>query len=201
MNGFAAHDVFGIAAFAIIVLSESIYIHSIFVLDKKTGARTRPSRSTFWIWTAVQGILAASYIASGEVFAAGLSVAYALMFAVIALLSIRYGYSTWERSDTYCASAVLITIVLWGVSGSSLLALAASVVADFIGAIPTIKTAIIDPTSESRSAWALTVFACVLNILAVRTWGVADAVYIPYLIFVNGLITAILFLPRRKRTA
>lgn len=200
-SAFAVQDVFGAVAFLIIVISESLYIRSIFIPDKKTGVRTQPSRSTFWIWTAVQGVLAASYIASGEVFAAGLSVAYALMFAVIALLSIRYGYSKWERSDSFCVWAVGVTIVLWGISGSFFVALVASVVSDFIGAVPTIKKAIADPKSESRSAWALTVLACMLNIFAVRTWGVADAVYIPYLLFINGCIAFFLWFPRRRTTA
>ncbi len=199
IGNLTVNDWFGIAAFGVVMLSEVIYVISIFVPDKATKELTRPSRSTFWIWTAVQGMMAASYIASGESFAAGLSVAYALAFFLIAILSIRYGYSEWERTDTYCLLALIGTIILWVVSRNPAAVLVATVTADFIGAVPTIKKVREDPGSESRTAWALTVFACVLNFAAVVEWGWEDLVYTPYLLAVNALIAYAIWFPKRAR--
>lgn len=191
-------DVFGLVAAGIIFVSEAIYIRSMFVVNGR-GERTRPSRSTFWVWTFVQGLMAASYIASGEGFAAGISVAYAVCFLAIAVLSIKYGYGKWERMDTYCFLATAAAALLWVATRNPVLTLAATVAIDFAGAYPTLKKSWADPGTESRTAWMLTVVATALNFAAVQEWGLADIVYNPYLLAINGAITYAIWRPRKQR--
>lgn len=188
-----------ILAALIVLASEAIYIFSIFHPSPKTGARTRPSRSTFWIWTLVQAMLSVSYFSAGGGMAAGLSVAYAISFLVIALLSIRWGYSKWERIDTICLIGAVISAVLWSVSGSALLATVLLLSTDLLGAIPTLKKARVDPFTEERLAWLLTTIATVVNVFAIIDWSVADMLYTPYLFFINGLIAYYLWRPVWKK--
>lgn len=192
-------DVLGLTAALLVVVSEVIYIRSIYKADPMTGSVTRPSRSTFWIWTVVQGMMAASYIASGEGFAAGLSVAYALCFLVIAVISLRKGYSQWSRLDTSCVVGVGVITLVWIISRDPFLTLAASIGTDLIGAIPTMSKARVEPASESRLAWTLTVVATLINFGAVSAWGASDVLYNVYLLFVNGWIAAATWLPVKPK--
>jgi hypothetical protein len=178
----------GIATF-LIFFSQLYEIRSIFVVDARTGQKTRPSRSTFWIWVVVQGLMTASYLATGEVYSAGVGVAYTVTILAIAILSIRYGYGTWGRIDTICVLGAVASVALWLVFRDPLVALIASIVTDAFGAVPTIRKVWEDPTSESRTAWSWTVVACIVNFGAVETWSIASAMYLSYLLAVNAVIT------------
>lgn len=181
--------IFGVAATAMIFFSQLYEIRSIFVTDKRTGKKTRPSKSTFWIWAVVQGIMTASYVATGEIFSAGVGVAYTLTILIIAILSIWYGYGRWERLDTLCTVGAVITIGLWILFRDPMVALVSSIVTDLFGSVPTIKKVWEDPTSESRTAWTWTVIACVVNFGAVEIWGITSVLYLSYLLAVNSIVT------------
>lgn len=180
---------FGVVATALILFSQLYEIRSIFVIDKKTGQKTRPSRSTFWIWAVVQGMMTASYIATGEIFPAGVGIAYTLTIVVIAILSIRYGFGKWGRLDTICTFGAVVTMILWFLFKDPIVVLIASIITDAFGCVPTIKKVWQDPTSESRIAWAGTVVACVVNFGAVEVWGIASVLYLSYLLIANSIIT------------
>ncbi|MEK7452328.1 MAG: hypothetical protein AAB664_03230, partial [Patescibacteria group bacterium] len=146
-------------------------------------------------------VFAATYIATGETFAAGISLVYAVCFFVIAILSLRYGYSGWGRTDTRCAIAVVVAVGIWIVTKNPVLALVMSIVADFLGAIPTVKKVWFQPRTESRSAWTLAVFATMLNFGAVQTWGFSDVAFHGYLFFINGIIAWRSWMPGRPISA
>lgn len=192
------HAIAGIVAPLLIFLSEAIYIRGIFVPNRKTGTKVQPSRSTFWILTLLQGMLAASYYVAGGGLAAGLSAAYALMFLPIAILSVRYGYSKWERTDTVCLAGAILAGALWWYTSqvlgweageSAFLATILLLLTDFLGIYPTLKKARVEPFTEERTAWLFTVIATAVNFLAVEAWGTVDLLYSPYLLLVNGIVT------------
>lgn len=193
-------SVFGVIATILIFFSQLYEIRSIFVADPVTKQKTRPSRSTFWIWTVVQAMMVGSYIATGETFAAGVGVAYAVTILAIAILSIRYGYSQWEKLDSLCVFGMAVTVVLGLIFRSTMVILVSAILIDAIGCIPTVKKVWEDPGSESRWAWAITVVACVVNFGAVEHWGAESFLYLPYLLIVNSVIAyGIWFSPKARR--
>ncbi len=198
----------GVLAPLLTLVAESIYIFSIFHPGPQRGERTRPSRSTFWIWTLVQAMLAFSYYEAGGGMAAGLSAAYAVSFLLIAILSIWWGYSQWSRIDTACLVGALVSAGLWALTlygfdwhpeRSALLATILLLFTDFLGALPTIKKAHKDPRTEERVAWLLATIAIVVNFFAITDWQTADYLYTPYLFVTNCLVTYLLWRPVIKR--
>lgn len=198
----------GVSAPLLTLVAESIYIFSIFHPGPKAHERTRPSRSTFWIWTLVQAMLALSYFRAGGGAAAGLSAAYAASFFVIAILSIRFGYSKWARGDTLCLVGALVSAGLWTLTlygfdwhpqSSALLATILLLLTDFLGALPTIQKARKDPRSEERAAWLLATIAIAVNFFAITDWQIADYLYTPYLLVTNCLVTFYLWRPVIKK--
>lgn len=192
----SVHSIAAVVASTIILASEAIYIRGIFVPDPRTGERVRPSRSTFWILTLLQGMLAASYYHSGGGLAAGLSLAYALGFLPIAILSLRYGYDCWRRTDTVClVGAIGSALAWWG--ASALLATVLLLLTDFFGIYPTLQKARSAPHTEERIAWLLTLVATAVNFFAIEGWETADLLYSPYLFAINALIAYYVWRPRR----
>lgn len=177
----------GFATFLALV-AEIIDIRAIFVPDPCTGERARPSRVTYWIWTAVQGLLAAGYIATGEVSAAGISAIYALCFLLIAILSVRYGYGAWEKTDTYSLIGVFAAIPLWMVSESLIAVMALMLLVDFLGAYWMVKKTWEAPWTTSRMAWTLAALASLMNFGAVKEWGFEDVGYNVYFLMVAVLV-------------
>ena len=177
----------------VVFLSEGWYIASIF------KGKTKPSRSTFWIWTLVQGMTAASYAASGGEYAIALSVAYAAMFLFIAILSVPYGSGRWSRFDTYACLGALVSASVWVITQSSSTALVFLLATDLIGALPTIKKSHLCPTEEHRWAWCLTLVAIITNMFSVQHWSGADIAYSAYIFAVNAVIVMLVCRPVRKK--
>lgn len=191
----SARDLVGVVATLLIFFSQGIEIWAIVVTNfrPKLGVpRVAPSRSSFWLWSVVQAEMAFFYAQTGETFAVGVSIAYAITMLVIALLSVPWGFKEWHRTDTMdMITAVGSTIVCawwWQVSHNPIHLLVFAVLLDFLGVIRTLRKAWAVPESESALAWAITVPACLLNFAAVTSWDIGDLVYQPYLLLVNSAI-------------
>src|SRR5215207_1561553 len=107
----------GLLAGALSLLAFIPYIASIF------RGQTRPNRATWWVWTVCNGVLFASYYASGERRSAWVPLSYMVASLVVAVLSLKRGEGGLSRFDRGCALASAAGIGLWAVSGSPLTAL------------------------------------------------------------------------------
>lgn len=160
---------------------------------------TKPNRTTWWIWTVVGLMLGASYYSSGANHTIWVPVSYIIGPFVIAILSIKYGEGGWTRFDRNCLLGAGVSVVLWWIFSSPLVALLINLFIDLMGALPTIRKAYYEPESEDRTAWALFFAGNIVNLFAVETtWTFAIYVYPIYMVLVSGII-AILVLARRRR--
>ncbi|MCK6589784.1 MAG: hypothetical protein HUU21_26100 [Polyangiaceae bacterium] len=157
--------------------------------------QTRPNRATWWVWTVCNGILFASYFAAGERRSAWVPMSYTASSLLVAILSLKRGEGGLSRFDRGCALSSAVGLVLWGVSGSPLTALAINIGVDFAGALPTLRKTYLDPKSENLSAWALFLAANLVNLFAVEAWA-SPSVALPIYYF---LITLVVFALAARR--
>ncbi len=169
---------------------------------------TRPNRVTWLIWSFVGIITVSSYYASGAThtvwFAAALTCEYLVAFA----LSYWYGDESWKSEwkhrvrDFVCLGGAAISAFLWWWFDIPQIALFATIAIDLFGAIPTMAKAYTRPWTEDRRAWTLAAVGSVINMYAMEwKWepeAVTIAIYPIYMLVANGLITILLYLPRRK---
>jgi len=158
---------------------------------------TKPNRATWWILTVVGFLLAASYYASGARQTMWLPVSYALCPLVTAIVSLKHGEGGWTPFDRACLLGAGISVVLWWLCRSPLVALLINLFIDFVGLLPTIRKSYQRPASEDRIAWMIGLLASIINLFAVERWAFALAVYPLYMALGNGVI-AVLLLCRRK---
>ncbi len=173
--------------------SFSAYIFYIRAILKGT---TKPSRSTWFIWAFIGIVLAFSYRASGAEDTVWVAVSEAIAPTIIALLSIKYGVGGTEKTDIISFAGSALSLLLWWVFDSPLVALSMNLVVDSFAAIPTIKKSWRKPNEEDRLAWTLTQTGNLLNLFAIDKFTIGVVMYPLYIFIIDGLITGLLYKPK-----
>lgn len=176
----------GIAASGVATAASIPYIISI--IRKKT----KPSLTTWLIWTLVSILLAASYRASGATFSFWITLSYVVTSASIAILSLRYGVFEATRLDGICLLAAFASVLPWLIFHSASTTLYLTIFIDVLGAAPTLKKAYIDPDTENKPAWLIAFVGNALNLLAVNTWSPEVALFPVYAFLSTGTVAALL---------
>lgn len=96
---------------------------------------------------------------------------------IIFILVIRYGEHGWTKLETRCVIICVITIVVWKLSGSAVLGLVGSIVADSMGAIPQIQKSWTDPDDEPWFPWTCFCVGSGVNILGIETWELGQCLF------------------------
>jgi hypothetical protein len=161
--------------------------------------KTRPNRTSWWIWTIVGIIIAVSYRASGAESTMWVPITYVIGPFCTALLAIKFGEDGWTKLDTICLIGVGIGLILWGMYRSPYLTLGLNIGIDFLGALPTIRKSIRDPFSEDLFSWLLFALANIINLLAVDLWAWQIVVYPIYMVLITTTIFGYLWWGRRQK--
>jgi hypothetical protein len=143
-------------------------------------------------------IIAASYRAAGASATIWVPITYVIGPFVTSLLGIRFGQGGWTRFDRICLLATALSLVLWAVSGSPDFALAISIGIDLLGALPTVRKSLLDPSSEDLPAWVLFFVANTLNVMAIERWNWQEAIHPLYMLCMTGTICWVLWQGRGK---
>jgi len=185
------HQTLGIIAGVLALVGYIPYIISIF------AHKTRPNKASWFIWTLVGGLLAFSYIATGDKTSIWLPLGYFLGPFITAILSIRYGYAEWSRLDKICVITAVMSLVPWLMANNPLVTLYINMFIDLAGALPTIVKTYREPESEDFIAWFIFFIANTLEVFSVSKWTLAGA-YPIYLFFLAGTIVLLILKDKIK---
>lgn len=190
------HDYAGMLAGLFALLA---FIPYVFAILRRM---TKPNRASWWIWTAVGGLLIASYRSSGAEATIWVPVSFTVGPLSVALLSLKYGEGGWGPFDSKCLLGAALGVVLWLCLRNPIAGLVVFLFIDFMGALPTLKKAYLEPWTEDKLAWSLWITGNTLNLLAVQRWTFADAAYTLWMFVGSGTIAVLVLTPgRRNRQA
>lgn len=158
---------------------------------------TKPSKVTWWIWTAFEILLIASYIMSGANNTKWLPIAALVGMLITAILSLRYGKRGWTIIDTICSVGSIVGIAIWIISGSPVIAMCSFLIVDFLAAIPTMVKSWHNPEEENAFTWAITFASGLINLFAIEKWTFEIVIYPLHLVLLYGMILYILLRKRR----
>ena len=185
-------SVLGIIAGIIALLAYVVYVVSIF------RGKSKPNRVTWLIWAFMGLVLALSYKFSGADNTVWVPYVEFLGPLTIAILSIKYGEGTLEnKTDLYCFLGAVLSIILWIIFDSPVIALVTNLAIDSFAIVPTIKKSYLRPEGEDFWAWFGTGMADTLNMFAVERFTFAILVY-PIYMLVSDLIIIFILLLRKK---
>ena len=119
---------------------------------------------------------------------------------VVALLALWRGERGWTVIDKLSLSGALISILLWIVSGSALLALFVNLCADFCGALPTIEHASREPGGESKAAWATFAVGTIVTIGGISAFTLEECAFPLYFLFMDCFIALLVIFPQSRIT-
>lgn len=187
------HQLFGVLAGVLSFSAYTLYIY------KTLKGKTKPNKATWWILTLIGVIISSSYYAGGARATMWIALSYVLGPLIIAITSIKYGEGEWESLDKWCLFVAIISAFVWYFSKSPQIALVMNIVMDFIALVPTIKKSYLRPEGEDRPAWTLESISGLINLFAIEIWSFSLYFYPLYLIFINGIITTLLYRPFLKR--
>lgn len=155
---------------------------------------TTPNRTTWFIWTVVSTISLLSYNASGADHTIWFPISDAVAPFIILILAIKHGEGGWTRLDQTCLIMAGLSVFVWWFSGSAFIGLCMNLVADAIGAVPTVIKAYRRPASEDHIAWLIVFLATAMNLGAIEDWhSISIVVYPVYMFFNIGIITTLLW--------
>jgi hypothetical protein len=150
--------------------------------------KVRPDFVTWFLWALTSGVGAAAQYASGASLSLWVVLANAAASAAIALLALRHGIKKYSMLDTVCLALAFVTVALWFLSDSAILALSLSIATDLLAALPTLHKAYRRPSSEK--SWTYFSFA-LAALLGVASSDILDLPNLAYPIYFFALYAVI----------
>jgi hypothetical protein len=186
------HLVLAIVSVALTLASVIPYTRDIF------HGTTRPNTVTWFLWLFIQTIAIAAQIHEGASWSLAFVLADGVTILFVFALSLsRYGYRTYDWFDAGCGILGVAAIVAWLVTGSGIVALIFSVLADTFAALPTLRKAYTDPWSEHPTGWALTASGGLVSLFATTQFNTANVLFPLYLVVINALTFSLTFIGRK----
>lgn len=161
-----------------------------------TQRKTRPNKASWWIWGILGVITGISYYYSGATTTIWVPVAYAICQIITAVLSLKYGEGGWNRLDKLCLAGAGVSLLLWLIFNSPIVALLFTLLIDLFAAIPTVIKSYSNPEQESCFSWNIFLVANTLNMIALDEWSISLAAYPFYLFYLSSTLSILLWLPK-----
>jgi hypothetical protein len=158
--------------------------------------KAKPHRTTRFVILVITGIAFLSLLAQQNTVAVWLAGVGLLQSTLIFILSIKYGMGGWEKLDLLCLGIAGLGIVVWQITKDPVLALYASILADFTGFFPTLVKTYKQPQTESFWYFFLNLFVAGFNGLAIQGWTIQNASYPAYLTIMNALMIFLVVRPK-----
>jgi len=186
-------EIAGVAA-GILAITD-FFLYSVSIIRHKTT----PNRATWLIFTFVSLLILSSYYSVGARETIWVPLAYTIGPLVIFILSIKYGEGGWTFFDKMCLLGAFTSVFIWWQTGSALTALLINILVDLFGIMPTIKKSYLNPISEDKFPWFITLISCILNIFAIRVWNFDVWIYPVYMLVTNGAVVYLLYFPKQRK--
>ena len=182
-------------AFGIIasLIGTGCFIPYILDIFKK---KTKPHIYTWVIWTILQvtGVIA-MYNSGAGIGILALTTG-SVLCGYVCILSIKYGTKNITSFDTLCLIGALVSIAVYIFLKQPLLSIILISAIDFVGFLPTLRKAYIEPYSETLTMFAFFAVSGVFTMLALHDYSLTTILYPLTLIGINIIATSVIWLRR-----
>jgi hypothetical protein len=152
--------------------------------------KVKPNRVTFLLWSVVPMIAFAAQIAQGVGLASLMTFSTGFLPLLTFIASFVNKKAEWRLTtfDLFCGVLSVAGLVLWLVTRVGNVAIAFSILADGLAALPTIIKAYRYPDTEIAWPWIATSIGIILTLLTLNTLTFANSGFIIYILIINTLI-------------
>lgn len=163
--------------------------------------KTRPNRISWFLWALAPLIAFFAELDKGIGLISLLTFMVGFGPAMILIASFVNRRSYWKITsfDYFCGAVSILGLILWWILREGNVAIAASIFADAMASIPTIRKAISHPETESPWAFFASAIASTITILAIRDWSTASAGFPIYILIVCIILFTLVYFKPFKR--
>jgi hypothetical protein len=176
----------------LIIISSILTIASAlpYVFDVLRGT-TKPRIVSWFIWSVLTSIATVASFVDHQYASAILTFCATVETLSIMILGLlKSGNRALERFDAYCLGGAVVGLVLWLIFNSPSIAVAASVIIDMVGAIPTAKHIWQKPYEETRLTFLLASIGGLFTVLAAEDITITAIAYPIYIVLINALFVS-----------
>ncbi len=177
----------GLASFLFAIAS---YVCGVSAVIRRSAHPSIISRF-FWLLLSITNLL--SYIKIGAGNGIYLAIANSCGSTCIFILSLRYGYIEFKRSDLITIVGACTALLLYLFVPFKIIALSAGLFTHFISGLPTYKRVWNYPSAEDLAFWSLFAIASACSLLSVIMQDKNIVYPLYFLLFDAGMTALILF--------
>jgi len=169
-----------------------LLVYVLIIRSMRKGV-TKPNLAGWVLYTVAMGMVAASSIALGAWQVLFLVSAYLIGQVTIIGLSFKTGYFAFSKFDYASITLSLLGLLLSIQTTDPLYALVLNVGVDALGTLAIARKVYLHQETEDRVAWTLASGVAILNLFAVTSFDVSNALFPIYIVFANVLIAVLSF--------
>lgn len=157
------------------ILSLCAYIPYVYAMIR-SGGTVRPNQAGWFVWWLVDAIMVWALYSAGSYNSIPMFAGFTIGSSIVLLLSLRGSERKFSQLDVACVVVAIIGIVVWRVFATTnpAVSVGANMLALTMGAIPTIKKALLDPKSESALTWRIFLAGGTFSMLAIPAFTFVD---------------------------
>lgn len=161
---------------------------------KTLNGEVQPNRVTWFLWALAPLIAFAAQIEQGV----GIQVWITFIFGFLPLLVFVASFvnkkSFWKitKLDLVFGLFSLVGLVLWQITGVGNVAIAFSIIADGMAAVPTIIKSYYYPQTENYFAYLTSAIGAAITLLTIKIWNFETFGFSLYILIVTVLLTVLI---------
>ena len=165
------------------------FIPYVLLIISMRKGRMKPNLAGWILYTIAVMMIVASSIALGAWQAVWLAMTYIVGQILVIAISFKTGYFSFSKFDYACFAVSLLGLILWIYTKNPIYALVLNVFVDAMGTLTIARKTWLNPGTEDTLAWTLSFLVAVLNIFAIASFDIGNALYPIYFVLAAALIT------------
>lgn len=156
--------------------------------------KTKPNRVSWFLWALIPLIAVSAQISEGVGWASLMTfmVGFGPLLVFVSSFVNRKAYWKITKLDVFCGVISLLALVLWLITGTGVVAVVFSIVADFIAAIPTIIKSYKEPETEHPSVFRNGAISAGITLLTITEWTFVSYGFALYIFLICILLYALI---------
>ncbi|MEK7639983.1 MAG: hypothetical protein AAB424_02510 [Patescibacteria group bacterium] len=185
--------------FVILAAALNLYGSASYVIETLKG-KTKPNRVTWFIWALAPLIAFAAMASEGVGLSALMTfmVGFGPLAVFVASFINRKSYWKISKLDIICGLLSLTALIVWGLTRTGIIAIALSISADGLAAIPTVIKSWKAPETEDYRVFLYSTVSAVITMLTLTSWGFANSGFPIYIFLICLILTLLIAFPKLR---
>lgn len=160
-----------------------------YVINTLKG-KTKPNRVTWFLWALAPLIAFSAEIQKGVGLPALMTfmVGFGPLMVFIASFVNKQSYWKITKFDIVCGALSILGLLVWAVLREGNIAIAMTIVADLLAALPTVVKSYKEPKTESSLLFLFASINATITLLAVKVWDFAHVAFPMYILLICSLL-------------